>query len=60
MFTAALFKMVKKKSKCPRTGEGLNYGMEQMFLLRANFYIKPRGGKYIVELVRKVSEIYGN
>lgn len=30
--------------------------LEPIFLLRANFYIKLRGGKHIVELVRRFSK----
>lgn len=30
--------------------------LEPIFLLRANFYIKLRGGKHVVDLVRRFSE----
>ena len=46
VFTATLFKMIKKKSKSPRTGEGLNYGTNgtTYFFQGPIFIVSPEEG----------------
>ena len=50
-------KRLKKNLNIQEQGRGkIIVHLEPVFLLGANFYIKPRGRKHIVELVRRFSE----